>query len=300
MKFFRICYYLLRQGLRNMAKNLFMIFASVAVVFSVLLVVGGLTALSRNIQAVIDQFSDRAEIQINFNYYVSDEAAEAYAETLKEDSRVKDAVFISKEENLEKIISYFEDERELFETYRDSERLRFATIEVYLNDYADGEAFVEEAEQLDGVDNVKDIVTTVDKMEVLGFAVKIGTVVAVVVMILLSVLLIFNTVKLTVFARHREIEIMKYVGATNTYIACPFIIEGVLTGLIGSILAFFAVKATYGAVYNALYDMALSANVELLSFSKAGGNVMWLIFALFGMLAGFVASGWAARRYMDV
>ena len=300
MKYLRIALYELRQGFRNIFRNLFMVFASIFVVFAVLLVLGLLLEAGSTLRTVIDQFSDRAEVQINFNYYVTDAEAAGYLEAIEADDRVKAAKLISKAENLERIIDYFNEDKDLFEKYRDSERLQFATIEVQLNAYEDGESFVEEVKGLDGVASVKDIVGTVEKMELIRFWVNIGTIIGVIVMTLLSLLLIFNTVKLTVLARRKEIEIMKYIGATDFYIALPFVIEGVVTGLVGALLAFLALGGIYTAIANATKQTAAAANVVLPSFGASGAGFIFIFFVLFGIITGLAASVWASKRYMKV
>ncbi|MBP1587354.1 MAG: permease-like cell division protein FtsX [Clostridia bacterium] len=300
MKYLRIALYELRQGFRNIFRNLFMVFASIFVVFAVLLVLGLLLEAGSTLRTVIDQFSDRAEVQINFNYYVTDAEAAGYLEAIEADDRVKAAKLISKAENLERIIDYFNEDKDLFEKYRDSERLQFATIEVQLNAYEDGESFVEEVKGLDGVESVKDIVGTVEKMELIRFWVNIGTIIGVIVMTLLSLLLIFNTVKLTVLARRKEIEIMKYIGATDFYIALPFVIEGVVTGLVGALLAFLALGGIYTAIANATKQTAAAANVVLPSFGASGAGFIFIFFVLFGIITGLAASVWASKRYMKV
>ncbi|MBO7502842.1 MAG: permease-like cell division protein FtsX, partial [Clostridia bacterium] len=231
---------------------------------------------------------------------ISDEEAQEYFEVIKSDSRVKDAQFISKDENLERIIAYFRGDEDLFEKYRESERLHFASIEVQLNEYADGTGFLEEVKGLDGVDSVKDIVGTIEKMQLIRFWVNIGTIIAVIFMTLLSILLIFNTVKLTILARKNEIEIMKYIGATDIYIAVPFVIEGVFTGIVGSLLAFLALSGIYSAVYKGVYDTAISANIVPLTFKETGAGWIFLAFLIFGIVTGFVASVWASKKHMKV
>ncbi|MBO4364298.1 MAG: ABC transporter permease [Clostridia bacterium] len=300
MKFLRLAYYELRQGFRNILRNLFMVFASVIVVFSVLLISGLMIEAGITLGSVIRQFGDRAEVQINLSYLVSDEEAQEYFEVIKSDSRVKDAQFVSKDENLERIIAYFQGDEDLFEKYRESERLHFASIEVQLNEYADGESFLEEVKGLDGIDSVKDIVGTIEKMQLMRFWVNIGTIIAVIFMTLLSILLIFNTVKLTILARKNEIEIMKYIGATDIYIAVPFVIEGVFTGIVGSLLAFLALSGIYSAVYKGVYDTAISANIVPLTFKETGAGWIFLAFLIFGIVTGFVASVWASKKHMKV
>lgn len=300
MKYIRIVYYVLRQSVKNILRNLFMVFASVVVVFFVLLVVGIFIEAGLTLGSVIEQFSDRAEIQINFSYIVSDETAKEYFDVISKDTRVKTATYITKEENLNRILDYFKDDKELFENYRNSERLQFVSIEVQLNHFEDGTAFVNEIKQLDGIDSVKDIVETVDKMELTRFWVNVGTITAAVIMTGLSLLLIFNTVKLTVIARHREIEIMKYIGATDVYIATPFILEGVSTGIVGAIIAWIVLSGVYKAVFNFISELAAQTNIVPKTFAESGGGAIFVSFILFGIATGFVASMLAARKYMKV
>lgn len=300
MKYIRIVYYVLRQSVKNILRNLFMVFASVVVVFFVLLVVGIFIEAGLTLGSVIEQFSDRAEIQINFSYIVSDETAKEYFDVISKDTRVKTATYITKEENLNRILDYFKDDKELFESYRNSERLQFVSIEVQLNHFEDGTAFVNEIKQLDGIDSVKDIVETVDKMELTRFWVNVGTITAAVIMTGLSLLLIFNTVKLTVIARHREIEIMKFIGATDVYIATPFILEGVSTGIVGAIIAWIVLSGVYKAVFNFISELAAQTNIVPKTFAESGGGAIFVSFILFGIATGFVASMLAARKYMKV
>jgi len=276
-----------------------MVFASVSVVFSVLLLLGSLWSISENIQHIVEQYSSRAEVQINLFSYVEEAEAKELQATLEKDSRVERVVYVSKEENLANIMNYFSDD-DLFEGYEDSEYLNYISLEVDLVEYADGEGFRDEVTQLNSVDNVKDIVSVVSKMEVIRFWIRIGTVIAMIGMAVLSVLLIFNTVKLTVFARKREIEIMKYIGASDWYICGPFVIEGVVTGLIGALAAYFSLRGLYSMVFNSANNgLFLGEAITLLSFGELEANfLLWFIAA--GVAAGVVAGVWAIRKHVDV
>lgn len=300
MKFLRTLYYVLRQGLRSIVKNMFMVFASVCVVFAVLLILGGLWSVSENIQHIIEQYSSRAEVQINLQSYVTeDEAAEMKA-AIEKDERVESVKVIGAEENFQKLMDYFKDDADLFEQYKESERLHYISLEIDLKEYADGDAFKAEVRQLSGVDNVKDIVSVISKMEIIRFWIRIGTIFAMIGMAILSVLLIFNTVKLTVFARKREIEIMKYIGAADWYICGPFVIEGVFTGILGALAAYFSLRGIYSLVYNAVTDnLYLGSSVTVLKLNEVNPHFL-LLFLAAGIAAGAVASIWAIRKHVNV
>lgn len=300
MKKIRVVYYIIKQSLKSIWKNLFMVLASVLVVFAVLSIFGVILVVSMNINDIMNQIADRPEVQINFEYFVTEETAKEYMAEIEKDYRVKSVKFVSKEENLNNLLEYYKDEAALFDTYKDSERLKYVTIEVQLNAYQDGESFVAQAKQFDGVDNVKDITSTVTKMEVASFWMKICTAIAIVLVLVLSLLLIFNTVKLAVLSRKREIEISKYIGATDAYISAPFLTEGVFTGILGAIISYFAIKITYTAIYNSVTKSAILGDIKLLKFAECGGNSLLVIFLLFGIVTGFIASYIAVQRYIDV
>ena len=300
MKKLRVLYYVMRQSLRNIARNLFMVFASVIVVFFVLLVVGVFIEAGLTMGNVIQQYSDRPEVQVNFYPKTPREEVDVYFKTIQESPLVKEARIITEEENLESLLESFKDQKGIYERYSDSENLRFFTIEVQLNDYVDGKSFVETMKEIPEVETVMEVVGIVEKMELAKFWINVGTIIAVIVMTGLSLLLIFNTVKLTVLARHREIEIMKYIGATDVYIVTPFVIEGVATGIVGALISFVTLSAVYSSAMNALKSIADSSKIVLRTFGQSGGFVIFVCFVLFGALMGFIASIFAARRYMKV
>lgn len=300
MKFIRTIYYVIKQGIKSVVKNLFMVFASICVVFAVLLLFGGLWSISENIQHIIEQYSARAEVQINLESYVTAAEAEQLKTDLERDPRVESVTVISAEENFQNLLNYFSDDKDLLEGYENYEYLHYISLEVDLKEYSDGESFRNEVAQLSGVDNVRDIVSVISSMEVIRFWIRIGTVVVMIGMTILSILLIFNTVKLTVFARKREIEIMKYIGAADWYICGPFVIEGVFTGLIGALAAYFSLRGAYSLVHGAMVDnLYLGNSITLLRFGELHAHfLLWFLTA--GILSGAIASLWAIRRHVKV
>lgn len=301
MRFIRTVYYVLKQGLKSICKNLFMVSASVVVVFATLLMMGGLWAISENIQFVVEQYKERPDIRINLHSYIEQEEAEELKAVLEKDGRVKSVVLITKEETRNNIINFLDgDGAGIFEGHEESPALNYISFDIMLEAYTDGAAFKAEAEKLVSVDNVRDTSGFISKLEVVLFWIRIGTVAATVAMAVLSVLLIFNTVKLTVFARKREIEIMKYIGASDWYICGPFVIEGVFTGLVGAVLAYFML----GGICNGLYKTLTQSNflgdtISLLAFKDIDVNfLLWYILA--GVATGVIASLWAIRKHVNV
>lgn len=299
MKYIRTVFYVLKQGAKNIVKNLFMVFAAIIVVFSVLLLLGGMISISKNIQTIIEQYSSKTEVQVNLHSYVKQDQAEKLVEIIKKDSRVETVQLITADETFANLMEYFKGDEDLFEDYKDSEYLHYISLNIDLVQYADGTGFCNEIVKFDEVDNVKDIVSTISKMEAAQFWVRIGTILLIIGTAVLSILLIFNTVKLTVYARSREIEIMRYVGASTWYICGPFVIEGVFTGLLGGVAAFFALKAIYNAAISGIARSLLGTTVKLYNFEEMGIDFL-IIFIVAGIVAGVIASLWAIRKHVRV
>lgn len=299
----RVFLYMLKQGAKNILQNMFMIFASVSVIFASLMIIGALVSVSANMQTIIDHYNDRPEIRINFKSHITEDACLAVKAKLEADPRVETVTYISAEENLKGMQETFEDDGngELFAGYTENEALRFVSLDVDLDSTVPGkdfETYINNA--VEGVDSVRNIAGTVNKLETVKVVVRTCSVIAIIVFGCLSVLLVFNTVKLTVFARRREIEIMKYIGATDVFIVGPFIIEGFFVGLVGSVVSYWTLKGVYSLVYEYFMKNTLFGDsVELVKFdSMAGTFLLWFVIA--GVALGVSAGSLAVKRHVKV
>lgn len=299
----RVFLYMLKQGAKNIAQNLFMIFASVSVIFASLMIIGTLIAVSANMQTIIEQYNDRPEIRINFKSHVTEEKCLEVKEMLLSDERIQDVIFISAEENLEGMMKQFESDGngDLFAGYKDNADLKFVSLDIRLAPSVSGEEFESYINgKVEGVESVRNVADVVDKLETIKVVVRTCSVIAVLVFGCLSVLLVFNTVKLTVFARKREIEIMKYIGATDVFIVGPFIIEGFFVGLVGSVISYGALNGVYSLLYDYFMKNTLFGDsISLVSFdTMAGGFLLW--FVVTGIAVGISAGALAVKRHVKV
>ena len=190
------------------------------------------------------------------------------------------------------------EEEDLFSDYTTEDM--FVSFEVELKDIATGSGFVEDASRMVGVKSVRDTVKVLQFFTTLKKWVSIGTVIAVVGLGILSYLLTGNTIKLTVVARKTELEIMKYVGATNSYIRGPFVIEGLFIGLLGATLSYFLLKLVYGFIANYVNSASAVNNmIKFVDFSSFGGTLL-LYFMLAAVLIGILGSLTAIRKHLKV
>ncbi len=290
--------YLFKQGIHNTWLNRVMSAASIGILTACLILIGCTGLLALNISDVFVKVENETEMIV----YIDDSATAEQTNQLERDIRgikgVTNTEYISKEEALEIQKESLGDQGNLIEGLGE---FLPAGYRVYV----------------DGIENMKDIQTQILKLknvleiymptqlvEVLTGVKNIVAVLGIIlvgILIIASVVVISNTIKLTVFSRRREINIMKYVGATNGFIRLPFVVEGLTIGFVSAVLSFFVVMG----VYQSLTDMILGSSIGWLNSLKAisfWDVWYWIlgIFVVFGMLIGAFGSMSAMRKHLKV
>ena len=293
-----IFFYIIKQGFRGMFKNGFMIFASITVIFVSLFILGMFELTSVNLQSMMDKLADKPQIRIDLESEISQEAEQDIEAFLKTDSRVEEYIYISKKEQFERLKETFADKQDLFEGY--DENLLYVSYEVKLADPVQGDEFTNELKNKEGVNYVTDILNVVSMFTSIKSGIGVGSLVVILVMGVLSVLLVVNTIKLTAIARRNELEIMSFIGASSSYTRGPFLIEGLLLGVISGYLAFLAIKYVYGVLDAYFIKEGFFNNfIELIDFSSAAKNLL-LYFLLAGIIVGGISSMLTIRKYVKV
>lgn len=250
---FRIIKNIIKQGFQGMWRNKGMGLASITSITAVLVILGlvFIMILSLN-NLVVDTKDKFDEIQVFLYDSATDEQIEAIGSKLEKQEGVSSVVFQSKDEALNKMKEDWGDEAYLLEGLENNPLPN--TIIVKLKDIEYADSIANSIDGLDGIEEIQYNQDIVKKLILVANYVKTGGMFIVSVLILVSIFIISNTIKLTVTARKREINIMKYVGATNGYIRGPFIIEGILFGLIGAGLSIAIVYYGYEYFFNAVND----------------------------------------------
>lgn len=234
-------FYLVKQGFKNLWNNRLMSLASVGVLVSCMLLIGAAALLSVNISNVVDAVEDQSEAIVYLKDDLDSNALEEIRNSIIATQKVSTIDFISKEDALLSMMESMGDDGILFEAYKKENNLP-DSFRVTFTDVSDLENTVAYLEGLSGVESVSaltevaEVITGVKNMAYLGGSIIIGLLIAV------SLMIIGNTIKITVFSRRREINIMKYVGATNGFIRLPFVIEGMSLGVVSGLLS-------YGIIY---------------------------------------------------
>ena len=291
-------FYFAREGAYNMFSHGFMSFAAVGVTVACLLIMGTFTLVAVNANAMLEDMEQKNQVLAFVDESLTEEEARALADDLEAVDNVRGVTFISREEAMENFQSKYPDE----ELYQDLEpeifRHRYAVDLVDIGKMSQTKTLLEQVPGI-GEGNVKAY-----EDEAAGF-ITIRNVAGVVcialisVLLLVSVFIIANTIKLTTFDRRDEIAIMKMVGATNGFIRWPFVYEGFLLGLFSAVIGFFLQWGLYEMVTRSVDANDTIRLIRIVPFGDMWGYVA-AIFLGVGMLIGVGGSLSAIRKFLQV
>ena len=234
-------FYLVKQGFKNLWNNRLMSLASIGVLVSCMLLIGAAALLAVNVSSVVDELEDQSEAIVYLDDNTTEDDQARIRKVIIATGKISTVEFVPKGEALSEMMSAMGDEGLLFEAYKEDNNLP-DSYRVTFDDVSDLESTVAAIENIDGVlsvsamTEVANVITGLKKMAYVGGVVIIGLLIAV------SLMIVGNTIKITVFSRRREVNIMKYVGATNGFIRLPFIVEGMSLGVISGAIS-------YGLIY---------------------------------------------------
>ena len=296
MKINSVQYYL-REASKNVFSNGWMSIASIFTVIASLLVFGLFLVLSVNMNHIAGQLEGDYEIiaVVDESYDVA--ARDAMGETLRGLSNVSEVTLNPKEARLEEWKVKFGEDAVLLDGYEEKNPLR-DWYKVRLTDLSLADDTAKELEAVPGVAKLIRNQDTIDKLvNMTGYLGNISVWVMIFLTIA-SVFIISNTIKLTVYARRKEINIMKFVGATDWFIRWPFIIEGIIIGLFGAVVTYILVSCGYQGILGMLSGL----NISFVTFKPFGDLALMLAgtFLLMGVVLGGLGSLMSVRKHLKV
>lgn len=295
--------YLARQGLHNMINNRLMSFASVGVLTVCLIITGVAGLFTANMNSLMIYLRSQNEVVVYLDENLDETGLASVDSALRSISGLKEVTYVSKDEALDLMRESMGDKGELFDVFEGEENPFLANYKVVLQDVGQMEEIVPQLESISGVVDVNvptglsDLVVNIHK------AVTVISVGLVVVLGFVSIVVISNTIRLTVFARRKEINIMKYVGATNGFIRLPFFVEGIAVGLIAGVISSAIVLGGYQLLIIYSVDFPAFWGAILNDVLLGMGQVWWKVliaFLAFGSLIGSVGTATSIRKYLHV
>jgi len=296
---FRLIKNVIKQGFQGMWRNKGMGLASVTSITAVLIILGLVFILILSLNNIVVDTKDKFdEIQIFLEDTTEDEQIELIKSKIENQEGVSSVIFQSKDEALEKMKKEWGEEAYLLEGLETNPLPN--TIIVKLKDIEYADSIAEKIKDLEGIEEIQYNQDIIEKLVLVANYVKTGGMLVVSILIFVSVFIISNTIKLTVTARKREINIMKYVGATNGYIKGPFIIEGVLFGLIGAALSLAVVYYGYDYFFNTVSDRLYVLFTIYLVPPKVLLKDISTIFVTIGAGIGALGSLVSLKKFLNV
>lgn len=288
--------YLLKEGIRGIFLHGFMSFAAVCVTVACLLIVGSFSILSYNLDVMVQELNQTSEILVYVDSELSDAEARSIGTKINALNNVLQSTFVSREEALKNFVNDHNDDAAFNGVQAQDLRHRFV---VTLEDNSLMEQTDAQLQQIPGVAKTNAAYELAEGFSTIQDVLHIASAALIAVLLVISLLIISNTVKLAMYDRRDEIAIMKMVGATNGFIRLPFIVEGFTLGMVGAILAFGLEWVGYDALVE---RVAQVDSLQLFSFVPFDSLLIPMIatFAATGFFVGLVGSWTSIQRFMDV
>lgn len=289
--------YLIKEGFHGIFLHGFMSFAAICVTIACLLIVGSFSILAYNLDVMVEKLNQTSEIMVYVDSSLSDAEARSIGTIINQLSNVEKSVFVSREEALENFINDH-DNNAAFNGVQ-SEDLRHRYV-VTLEDNNLMKQTDQQLQQIAGVAKTNAAYELAEGFTTIQNVLNIVSVALIAMLLIISLLIISNTIKLAMYDRKDEIAIMKMVGATNSFIRLPFVVEGFTLGMVGAVLAF----VLEWIIYNGLVDKLTSVDaLRLFTFVPFEGDLlmpMMIVFGGAGLFVGIVGSWTSIRKFMDV
>lgn len=284
--------YFLRESATNLRRNKLMTAAAVLTAAIALVLLGGVMLIGDLVQGFTGELEERVEVQVFLTEEITEDQQDGIRNTLTDLEVVGDVDYVSKAEAFEEWKERYANEPVLVENV-DEETLP-ASFRVAMEDPERVDVIRSKLGDNPAVEEIVDQRETVEKLLNVTGLLRTFSAVMVVVLFVAAVLLIANTIQLAIYARRQEIEIMKLVGATNWFVRVPFMVEGLVEGLAGAVIALVLLAVGKSFVQGALPVFIPTG--ELASTDPV--RMAWLLFL--GMAIGVLGSAVALRRYLEV
>lgn len=290
--------YLIGEGFRNVFKNKKSTAASLMIMCATMFVFGIFFLIGENVQAVMKQVEEQQAMQV----FISPDATEQEITELGNKIRALDYVnnteYRTKEDALNTMKSWLKDKQNVLNGYAKNNPFK-ASYVVTLTDLTKIKDVESQIMTFDNVESITLRDDTINKLLDIANGVKTASAVILVLLVFISIFIISNTIKLTVHARRKEISIMKYVGATNGFIRWPFMVEGIIIGVVAALLSVFLLGVSYNYVTGQAAGTVETINISLLQFSDTF-NILILTYLILGIGIGTIGSAISMRKYLEV
>lgn len=296
---YNVLTYLIGEGISNIFKNKKQAASSFGTMCVIMIFFGLCFIMVGNFNNFIKQVETEQGIQVYILNDATDDEIKKLGEEINEIDGVNTIEFVSKEEALQHMKDRFGEKAYLLSPYEQGNVLPSSYI-VTLTDLGKSNDVQGKIKELEKVKRITSSDETIEMLVKIAKGVKIGSYVIIIALIGISIFIISNTIKLTVYARRKEISIMKYVGATDSFIRWPFVIEGIIIGIVAALLSMLVLGIAYSLITNAAANSIISTmGIKLLSFTDMT-TLLVIVYMVLGIGIGALGSSISMRKYLQV
>ncbi len=299
---FNTLLYSIQQGFKNIARNSMFSIASMATMAACIFMFGIFYILVFNVNAMVRSAEESVAVTVFFDEGISDARIQNIGKDIEKRTEVREIVFVSAEEAWESFKDvYFEGNEEYAVGFSENPLANSANYEIYLNDISQQSGLVTYLENIDGVRDVKQSQSVAETLTEFNKILSIVSGGIILILLCVAIFLINNTVTVGIAVRKEEIAIMKLIGATDFLVRAPFIVEGIVIGLVGAAVPLIILFVLYDNIVS--YVAAEFSFIgELLQFVSPSTLFQGLIpiALLLGVGIGFLGSMWTIRKHLKV
>lgn len=299
MKSFRMTIRSFRDAFKSVVRNFSLSLASITCITITLIIIAASFLISENVR----NFTTLIEKDVTIVAFLDNDTTELDRENFEDNLKKMDNIdyynYTSKQEVKDNMAKDYESLKDVLDNWDNTENPLKDTYTIKVIDVNNIRKTAEEIKALDKVSSVQYGEGLVEKMLSAFRAVEKITLIAALALVVVTIFLIINTIKLTIFSRKQEIYIMRLVGASNMRIKLPFVIEGIVLGIIGSFIPIVVIIYGYIALYNKMGGVLFSSLIKLVKPVPFVFNLSVVVLCI-GVLVGMVGSSRAVRRYIKI
>ena len=293
--------YFLKEGFSGLKKNLLMTVASIIAVAACISIMSFSYCVVSNLQYMLDQMEDSIGISVFLKGDLTSEDIENMKTTISGLDHVTNVTYISPADALDQLKDQWGADEDIFIGLDDTNNPLSHSFQVELDQIESQDAVLAELQKIEGVDKVEYGQSLSEMLMSVSNVFQVAGILVMLVLGVISVMIIINTIRISVMNRRVEINIMKYVGATEWFIRWPFIIEGIIIGLIGAVLPMLVGMPMYGKTVSLFYNHIPFVE-NFVRFRVVGDVFSFVLPAalIFGILLGVVGSVTSIRKHLQV
>lgn len=298
---YNVLSYLIGEGFRNFFKNKKSTGASLMIMCATMLIFGLFFLIGENVNYMVKEVESVQGMQVYMIKDATEEQIKTLGEQIKNIDYVAKVEFVSKEDAFNIVKEQYKEYSKVLEPYTVENNPFKVSYVVTLTDLSQNKVVEEQIAKLDNVNNIEMRDKTINALVGIANGIRWVSAGILVLLIIISIFIIANTIKLTVHARRKEISIMKYVGATNGFIRWPFIVEGIIIGVIAAMISILILGLSYNLILNKIMESSITSmiSITLLPFSEIFTLIVSVYLGL-GIGIGCLGSIISMRKYLEV